>query len=295
MRGESEIMVRSRKINEFLNQYLLFIFFLLTYTLSWWTVPLMDGALLPQGPALAAVIVIAFGMGKDGLQAFWKRITHWRADYWYLVGPAIIIAYQGIGFIINLLLGASVIAWPPLPNIETVVLLLVFGGQWEELGWTAYALPKLQERFGDHPNGRLTAAVVLGIFRAIWHLPLYLQGKIFWFDFFIFEIAFQVIIAWLYYQSGESVLPVVVFHFASNLFGSIMSPLFAGSDRISYYATFMGIAVLISLAIVFKTWQKNQIVATVQLSHFVGDYDGSISSSLLLTEVLTLSDGQIII
>lgn len=252
-------MSPSRNNIGFFNRYQLPIFFLLTYALSWWTVPLMDGALLPQGPAFAAIIIIALSTRKLGLQTFWKRITNWRAGYWYLVGPAIIIAYQGIGLAINRWLGASIAAWPQLPNSETVLLLLVFGGQWEELGWTAYALPKLQERVRDRPNGRLAAALVLGIFRAIWHLPLYLQGKIFWFDFFVFEIAVQIIIAWLYNQSGENVLPVVVFHFASNLLGTIMSPVFTGTERISYYAIFMGVAASFALAIVLKTRQKPKL------------------------------------
>src|SRR5688572_15253601 len=198
-------------MKQFLKKYELSFFFLLTYVLSWWSVPVLDGALIPQGPFFAALIIIALTMGILGLREYWQRLNNWRAGWWYVIGPAIIVAYIGIAFAINLLLGATPTSLPKI-SAGVFVMLLLFGGHWEEPGWTGYALPKLQERFGG-----LTAALVLGIFRAIWHLPLYLQGKLFWFDIFIFSFAMQIIIAWLYERSGKSVPAVMVFHFASNL------------------------------------------------------------------------------
>lgn len=234
-------------------KYELPLFFLLTYLLSWWIVPFLQGGMLAQGPAFAAVIIIALTAGSQGLREFWHRLTRWRAGWWYLIGPAIIIGYQGVAFGINLLLGATVTELPHLPSTGTFLELLLFGGLWEEFGWTGYILPKLQERFASFPNGRLIAALVLGIFRAIWHLPLFLYGKIFWFDILIFEIAVQVIIAWLYNTSGGSVLVVVFFHFMSNVLGSVMSPVFTGVERTTYYAIFMALASLIALVIAWKS------------------------------------------
>ena len=238
----------------FLSKYQLILFFLLTYLLSWWSalLPQLNGAIMPHGPAVAAVIIIALANGKQGVRGFWKRLTHWRGGYWYLIGPAIILGYQGIAFVINSLFGASIAGYPQLPNLETILILLLFGGQWEEIGWTGYALPKLQKQFKNRANGQLVAAVVLGVFRAVWHLPLFLQGKVYWFDLLFFEIAVQIIIAWLYNQSDGSVLVVMVFHYISNLFGAVMLPVFTGSDRTSYYAWFMGLAILISIVIAWK-------------------------------------------
>ena len=238
------------------SKYELPLFFLLTYLLSWWIVPLLQGGMLAQGPAFAAVIIIALTAGRQGLREFWGRVTRSRAGWWYLIGPAIIIGYQGAAFGINLLLGATITEFPQLPSIGTFLQLLLFGGLWEEFGWTGYILPKLQERFASLPNGRVIAALVLGIFRAIWHLPLFLYGKIFWFDILIFEVAVQVIIAWLYNRSGGSVLVVVLFHFTSNIMGSVMSPVFTGVERTAYYAIFMTLASLIALVIAWKSQFK---------------------------------------
>ena len=231
-------------------RYELAFFFLLTYLLSWWSVPLMNGALIPQGPMFAAMIVIALTMGRLGWREYWKRLTNWRAGWWYLIGPLVILGYSGIAFVINVLSGATLIEPPHWMSMGVFVQLLFFGGQWEEPGWTGYALPQLEERFAKHPNGALMAALVLGVFRALWHLPLFLGGKLYWFDIFVFSFAVQIIIAWLYHRSGRSVPAVMLFHFVSNLMGAILSPVFVGAEQLTFYAIFMSLAVLFAVTII---------------------------------------------
>ena len=238
-------------MKQILNRYEMSFFFLLTYLLSWWSVPLMNGALIPQGPAFAAVILIALTAGKPGLREYWKRLTNWRAGWWYLIAPLIIISYTGIAFVINLLFGATIAETPHWLSMGTFVQLLLVGGLWEEPGWTGHALPKLEERFANHPNGTWIAALVLGIFRALWHLPLFLYGKLYWFDIFVFAFAFQIMIAWLYHRSEKSVPAVILFHLMSNVLGAVLSPVFAGPEREMFYALFMSLAVLFVLALVW--------------------------------------------
>jgi len=240
----------------FFTKYQLPLFFLLTYLLSWWSVPFANGGLIPHGPAFAAVIVVTLIAGRQGLREFWSHITRLGIGQWYLIGPAIIIGYQGIALLINLLLGATVIESPHLPSIGVFLQLLLVGGLWEEIGWSGYALPKLQERFSNRQNGPFNAALVLGVFRAIWHLPLLVYGTLYWFDIFMFEVAVQIIIAWLYTRSGGSVLATMVFHFTSNIVGVITSPMFNGIERMNYYALFMGLAFLIALVIAWKSQFK---------------------------------------
>ena len=250
-------------MKQFIQRYELAIFFLLTYLLTWWTAPLMNGAILPQGPMLAALVLASLTAGRAGVRVFWNRLRHFRAGGWYLIGPVILIACTGIGFAINLLVGATLVEIPRLLSMGVLLQLLFFGGQWEEPGWTGYALPKLEERFANRPNGAWIAALVLGIFRAIWHLPLFLNGNLYWFDIFVFSFAFQIIIAWIYWQSGRSVLAVMVFHFVSNLLGAIMSPVFDGTDRLVFQALFMSMAGLVALMLVWLSQTRlNQAKAT---------------------------------
>jgi len=237
-------------MKKFLQRYEIVFFFLLTYLLSWWAVPVMNGALIPQGPMFAAMIVVSLTMGRSGWREYGKRLTNWRAGWWYFVAPSIIIGYTGIAFAINLWAGATLAEMPHVLSLGVIVQLLLVGGQWEEPGWTGYALPKLEERFANRPNGALIAVLVLGVFRALWHVPLFLFGKIYWFDIFVFSFAFQIIIAWLYHRSGRSVPCVMLFHFVSNLLGAIMYPVFAGGDRLMFYALFMSLAVVFALVLV---------------------------------------------
>lgn len=152
-----------------------------------------------------------------------------------------------------MLLSGATVASPPHLTIGIVIELIIIGGFWEEIGWTGYALPTLRNRFANRANGPLIAALVLGVFRSIWHLPLLLYGQIPWFDVLFFAVAVQLIIAWIFFGSGGSLPAVMLFHFISNIMGSLMYPVIAGADRTMYYAIFMGLACLVALVIAWKT------------------------------------------
>src|SRR5512141_3148203 len=248
----------------FIQHHELTSFFVLAYLLSWLTVPFMQGGEMTWGLVIAARLVVGVTLGAQGLRMYRDRITNWRAGWWYLVGPLLILAYEGLAFLVSLFLGAGIVEIPHL-SAGTLGMLLLFGGQWEELGWTGYALPKLRERFADRPNGSLTAVLVLGFFRMLWHLPLFLYGKLYWFDIVVLSFAFQIILAWIYDRSNGSVPAVMLTHFMSNIFGAMMSSVFAGPDRLIFQALFISLATLFSISIVlssqFKTKQEKVIVA----------------------------------
>jgi hypothetical protein len=108
----------------------------------------------------------------------------------------------------------------------------------------------MREHFADHHNGLLLAALATGVFRAIWHLPLFLYGHLPWFEIFVFSFAFQIIIAWVFYRSGGSVLAVMLLHLTSNLMGSFTYPLFEGPAHTSYIGLFMAAACLVAVSII---------------------------------------------
>jgi hypothetical protein len=238
-------------MKSFIQRYELPTFFLLAYLLSWSSVPFLQGGETTWGLVIAARIVIGAALGAQGLRQYYKRVTNWRAGWWYLSAPLIIVAYTVIGFGLNLMLGAKLIAQPHI-SLNAFIMLVLFGGQWEEIGWMAYALPRLRERFAAHPNGKLMAALTLSIFRAIWHLPLVLYGKVYWFDALFLSVAIQIIFAWVYDRSGEKVPVVMAMHFTSNIMGALLSPLFAGTDRVIYTALFIAVASLFAVILVMS-------------------------------------------
>jgi membrane protease YdiL (CAAX protease family) len=236
-----------------LSRYQIALFFALVYPLSWWAVPHLQGGLIAQGPFIAALIVVALTAGAAGLRAYWRSVGRWRAGWWYAAGPAIVATYLLVAFALNLLLGATVSNAPSLPSIGLLIQLLLLGGVWEELGWTGYALPKLQQALAPRRYPALFASLILAVFRGLWHLPLIAYGKVLWFDAFIFSIAFQLIIAWLYNRSG-SVPAVMTFHYASNvLAGGVMLGVFAGGERTQFWALFVGCACVMALVLLWAT------------------------------------------
>jgi hypothetical protein len=247
---------------KFFTKYRFPLFFLLSYLLSWWLLPTRLGV-LPHGVPFAAVIVIALTLGRPGLREFWGRLTNFRGGWWYLIGPAILAGALVAAFVVNVLLGAPVSGGLQFP-IEAIVFLLIVGGEWEEPGWTGYALPALQKRYARTANGALIATLILGIFRGVWHLPLVLVGAIPWYDAVLMTpFVFQPIISWLYNKSGGSVPAVMVFHYMSNLLMAIVDPVFAGPEkelfRILYYAFGFVAAILIAWKTQFKFgWRGEQ-------------------------------------
>jgi len=233
-------------------------FVILSYLLSWWSAPFTNGQIMPQGPAAAAVIVLALTAGRSALRSLWQRITHWRvAWYWYVIGPGIIASYHAGAYVFNLLAGACVARPPHLPTLGIILELLLLGGWLEEPGWSGYVLPKLQERFANRSNGALLAALGVGVMRAGWHLPLFIYGHIPWFDVVVSSIAIQLVIAWLFNRSGGSVLVVMWFHLASNIFSTVInSSVFTGADWTRYYALFVILQSLIALGILWRSGIK---------------------------------------
>lgn len=233
-----------------LNKYPLTVFAILAYVLSWWSVPFANGAIIPYGPFLAAILVVALSQGRAGVRNFFRRIaTSPNAWYWFLIGPALVIAYLLAALALNLLFGATITNTSHLQSIsQTVLILLFLGGLWEEPGWTGYALPLLQARYQNRSQSLLLATLHTGLIRAIWHLPLVISGAIPWYDMVFFAFAFQFLISWLYSGSRGSVIAVMLFHLTSNIVGGgIMVPLFTGDDQTRFYLFFITMAWLLAL------------------------------------------------
>ena len=242
-----------KTLQAFLKRYAIVLFFPLAYLLSWWSilVPQAGGGILPHGPAFAALILIALTEGRAGLSVWWKRVTNWRVNWiWYLAAPAIMITFQLGGVSLNLLLGATLHPIELSQLWPSVIMLLFLGGQWEEPGWTAYALPKLQERFAGRP---LLASAILSVLRGTWHLPLVFSGAIPWYDALFFSFAMQFTISWLYNRTNGSVLLVILFHFTSNVLGMVSHQLFDGAEWTRHYVLFVAVGCVLTALLVFRT------------------------------------------
>ena len=171
-----------------LNVKALVVFFALAYALSWsWAIPLAAAHLVVRrgvgwpthlpallGPAIAALVVTAWTMGRPGVRDLGARLVRWRVPVrWWLV------AVSPVAFL-GLALAAVAVAGQALPSVGDFgrfsgtpaiglagVLLIIFAGAvGEETGWRGYALPQLQRRFSPLASSLILAGLWFG-----WHLP----------------------------------------------------------------------------------------------------------------------------
>ena len=89
-----------------------------------------------------------------------------------------------------------------------LVWFLTFGPG-EETGWRGFALPRLQKG-----RSALAATVVLWVFWALWHLPLffYLYDVTVIVGLFLGLLAGAITFTWLYNSTGGSILMTAGWH-----------------------------------------------------------------------------------
>jgi uncharacterized protein len=217
-------------LSNVIKRHSLLTFFVLSYALSWCAIPWAGPKLLPWGPALAAIIVLTMTEGQPGVKDLLGQMGRWRVGFsWYVVALSIPIGYSLAAVGLNVLFGATPSQLDPWNNLLLLIpLFLLLGGQWEEPGWTGYALPRLQVG-----RSALAASLIFSIFRVGWHLPLFLYGEILWADI-LFNIVMQIVVTWLYNSTNRSVLIVMVLHLMQNVSGGFFNPMFSGGDSVTF-------------------------------------------------------------
>jgi membrane protease YdiL (CAAX protease family) len=93
----------------------------------------------------------------------------------------------------------------------------------EELGWRAYALPRLQQH-----RSALIAALVIGVLWGLWHVPTFIAQGHTGPDLVppvMSPIAASVLFTWVYNSTGGSLLLVWLFHTASTITGYLFGEL----------------------------------------------------------------------
>ncbi|MFQ1002395.1 CPBP family intramembrane glutamic endopeptidase [Modestobacter sp. SSW1-42] len=179
------------------------------------------------GPAAAAVVVVGCTRGVSGLADLGRRLTAWRgrraAWVFALLVPVVLL-------VVTVPLAAWAAGTAPddvewtafgrstefagMPLVAYWLANLVFFGAGEEVGWRGFLQPRLERR-----HARVTAAGLVGLVWAAWHLPLfgitpsYRAMPLVGFVGFAMSIwVASWIFAWLLHLGRGSLLVVAVFH-----------------------------------------------------------------------------------
>lgn len=219
-------------------------FFLLAYLISWgiWGLLVFFPETMGEmyfliifgafGPFIAAAILTRIHQGKDEAKKWRQDILRWRRrGTWILVG--------GLGIPL-LIASAHVVIYSVfrgLPQIQTetpwywliyaipvnvYVVFVYSSGFGEEPGWQGYAMPRLLKTFSP-----IIACVIFGILWALWHIPLYFtplwDGNEPFYLMMLYTPPLAVILTWITQKARGSVMPAVLLHHATNLYGSYLT------------------------------------------------------------------------
>jgi membrane protease YdiL (CAAX protease family) len=169
-----------------IRRYRLVVFVGLAYAL-WW-VP------YAAGPLVAAVVVAALADSGAGLRDLAARLTRWRVRwYWYPVAvavPTVVLAVDGV------------------PSWSGAALVAALAA---EVGWRAYALPRLQA-----VQPPLPAALVLAVIVTGWQVPVAISGGL-GVEALAATSASTVWYVWLFNRTGGSALLTLLCHAVANL------------------------------------------------------------------------------
>ena len=168
------------------------------------------------GPSLASILLTSIVDGRAGLRDLYLRQCRWRVNIrWY--GAALLITPLLLTTILVALTLISPLFMPGIFTANDKVTLLglsiaagLTAGFFEELGWTGFAIPKMQMKYSAFATG-----IILGVIWAIWHLladfwggyseygELYLPHYLLW---VVALPAYRVLMVWIYNNSNSLLL-----------------------------------------------------------------------------------------
>lgn len=260
---------RQARVGPRLDVKALVAFFALAYALSWlWAFPLAAAHLVVLrgegwpthypalfGPAIAAVVITAWTLGRPGIRDLLARAARWRVPLRWWLAALSPVAFLGLALIAMATAGKALpsaagfgrFSGIPAIGLEGVLLLIVFGAIGEEAGWRGYALPQLQRRFSP-----LTSSLILAVLWFAWHLPQFFvistyrdSSPVQYVGMLLGLICGAVILTWLYNRSGGSILLVAVWHGLYNLASGTQAATGMLAAVVSTLVMIQGVALII--------------------------------------------------
>lgn len=257
-------------------------FFVLVFLISapFWFLAAVSGQALPEEtsinlpisslmaicPIIAGLILVRKKRGARGVKNLLNRSFDYQKiekKIWYV---PILFLLPGIAVLASRFenrIPAAVTA-PPYPILMVLgsSILFFIAALTEEVGWSGYAVDRMQDRYGA-----LTASLILGSVWAVWHIIPFIQTQnsanwIIWQSMSL--VVTRILIVWVYNNTGQSVFATILFHAMYNV-GTLVLPNFG-----FVYDPVVTTIILTSVALVAIFLWGPKSLANYRFPRFVG-------------------------
>ena len=169
-------------------------------------------------PVIAAAILRYREAGARGVRELLLRTFDYRRvkrARWIVTAVLVMPLLYLVTYVAMRLLAYPVAtSWHPSPMLVAIFALFFVAATAEELGYSAYEADALKRRMPA-----LRAALVMGLFWALWHLPsMIVMGQptalILW--GLCATVAFRILSVWIYNNAGASAFVVILMHAVAN-------------------------------------------------------------------------------
>jgi membrane protease YdiL (CAAX protease family) len=237
-------------------------YFILVFGIEWLLVLLLSPVVPPLIalligswlPNAVGLLVTGVAGGRSGIRELLGKAVLWRIGLrWYAVALLVPTTMTLLAMGLYLVLGNAPPEPLPSSQLLPIVLGAVFtGAMGEELGWRGTALPRLQARWNP-----LISSLILGVLWGLYHLPSFLLSGLPLRDqplipFMVASLGFTILITWTYNRTGGSLIPVFLYHFATNLTGNVTGVF--GVSAILWVLA--GICGVVAMAVIALDWAR---------------------------------------
>ena len=184
------------------------------------------------GPSIAALIMLSRSENKELRKDFWDRLRLERIKPRFiptllLLVPLIILLATAISLLFGYSSDQFAVsdAYMVLKGRGVLSLtILCLAPTFEELGWRGYGVDSLRQYFN-----LWNTSILFGLLWGIWHLPLFFihgyyhhelweTNIVYVMNFFVSVITASILMNWLYYKNGRSIIVAIVFHCMLDIF-----------------------------------------------------------------------------
>jgi len=242
----------------FFNKYPLWIYFILTFIISWGAILLLVGidgipvdpdqavtlgmAIL-LGPSITCILLTGLTSGKTGFRELFSRLFRGRVgSRWYAI--ALLTAPLSTAAVIFVLSFFSSEFIPNILSSDNVISSLLMGivaglfvGLFEELGWTGFAIPRMRLKYSV-----LTTGLIVGVLWGAWHFLLFWEADSFSellpFGLLLARLfswlpAFRILMIWVY-DNTESLFVVILMHASLVATLMVIDPVLTGGSLLTF-------------------------------------------------------------